>query len=509
MEVCPRALSDRVMSAPKWTAAELAHDFEQALLGVQHMHNRRIPHRDIKVQNFLYGGPDGRTLKLADFGLSVEIHPGEKLEAVCGSPAFMAPEMVLRQGYEFKIDMWSMGVTFFMVMHGTLLVGKPKMSVSEMKEAIKSPHATKASIMNAQTKAEAQTGEIRDLKLQALDVVRQLTVRDPLQRVGPKEALQLQFLQMGSRASWEQKLRYEQVLLVDRLPAGKKKAVTEGHVQNPGGKVSQEKPKTDFSPVVPQNQQDSLEKQERKNEMPSGPKLKHRSKSTQNYLDPKNQLSLESRRASERLVMPSELPDSPRRGTGDTGQSGGGSSLKVQRFRSLDNIGSPRTGKFGAESVGLGGLQESGDSIRMSVAACLMQAYRGGSKRLIDSGLPGQSRSMMSPDNSYALGNFAESFGQQPSDDAFRRFAHHSPPSPAALAGTRSGAAASSSSGTPFNGNVMALQIQAGSQGMRVGHVPSFASPGSSLKDEVRELPDLPAKLPGALSDYHSHSPSA
>lgn len=145
----------------------------------------------------------------------------------------------------------------------------------------------------------------------------------------------------------------------------------------------------------------------------------------------------------------------------------------------------------------------------MSVAACLMQAYRGGSKRLIDSGLPGQSRGMMSPDNSYALGNFAESFGQQPSDDALRRFAHHSPPSPGLVAGTRSGAAASSSSGTPFNGNIMALQIQAGSQGMRVGHVPSFASPGSSLKEEVRELP---AKLPGALSDYHSHhshSPSA
>eukprot|EP00435_Cladocopium_sp_Y103_P034138 s2532_g8.t1 len=338
MEVCPRALSDRVMSAPKWTAAELAHDFEQALLGVQHMHNRRILHRDIKVQNFLYGGPDGRTLKLADFGLSVEIHPGEKLEAVCGSPAFMAPEMVLRQGYEFKIDMWSMGVTFFMVMHGTLLVGKPKMSVTEMKEAIKSPHATKASMMNAQTKAEAMTGDLRDLKLQALEVVRQLTVRDPLQRVGPKEALQLQFLQMGARASWEQKLRYEQVLLVDRLPASKKKAVTEGHVQA-GGKVSQEKPKTDFSPVVPQNQHDSLEKQERKNEVPqSGPKLKNRSKSTQNYLDP-NQLSLESRRGSERLAMPSDLPDSPRRGAGDTGQSGGGSSLKVQRFRSLGDVG--------------------------------------------------------------------------------------------------------------------------------------------------------------------------
>eukprot|EP00434_Breviolum_minutum_P004343 symbB.v1.2.003826.t1/scaffold216.1/size293228/11 len=245
MEVCPRALSDRVMSAPKWTTLELSNDYYQALLGVQHMHNRRIVHRDIKVQNFLYGGNDGRTLKLADFGLSVEIHPGEKLEAVCGSPAFMAPEM---------IDMWSLGVTFFMVMHGTLLVGKPKMSVSEMKEAIKSPNATKASMMNAMTKADSLTGDLRELKMQALDVVRQLTVRDPLHRVGPKEALELQFLQLGQQATWEQKLRLEKVLIVDRPPASKKKAVTEGNVQ--GGKASQEKPRTDFSPVVPQSSHD-------------------------------------------------------------------------------------------------------------------------------------------------------------------------------------------------------------------------------------------------------------
>eukprot|EP00913_Durusdinium_trenchii_P020465 g19225.t1 len=72
------------------------------------------------------------------------------------------------------------------------------------------------------------------------------------------------------------------------------------------------------------------------------------------------------------------------------------------------------------------------DSIKLSVAACLMQAYRGGSRRLIDSGmpsLPGNSRGMLkldrnvcarptqagkSPDNSYALGNFTESLGQPP-----------------------------------------------------------------------------------------------
>lgn len=198
MEVCPRALSDRVMYSPQWTAVDLMHDFKQALLGLSHMHARRILHRDIKVQNFLYGGRDDRTLKLADFGLSVHLRPGEKLDAVCGSPAFMAPEMVMRQGYEFKIDMWSMGVTFFMVMYGTLLVGKPKMSVPEMKEAIKSPTATKTALQGAMQKADTCEGEERELKHAALDVVKQLTVREPTQRVGPKDALDLPFIDRKS-----------------------------------------------------------------------------------------------------------------------------------------------------------------------------------------------------------------------------------------------------------------------------------------------------------------------
>ncbi|CAE7633619.1 CCRP1 [Symbiodinium sp. CCMP2592] len=346
MEVCPRALSDRVMYSPQWTALDLMHDFKQALLGLSHMHARRILHRDIKVQNFLYGGRDDRTLKLADFGLSVHLRPGEKLDAVCGSPAFMAPEMVMRQGYEFKIDMWSMGVTFFMVMYGTLLVGKPKMSVPEMKEAIKSPTATKTALQGAMQKADACEGEERELKHAALDVVKQLTVREPTQRVGPKDALDLPFIHLVAVAGEEDLARYRKILLVDRPPAAKKKAVTEpeADVVRSGKppvprKPQPQSPRVDaLTPVVPGGGSSgnppfttSGERQLGVNVSDSG-QGKRRAKSS-NVITFQGSDGV-AKRQSDRIQLPDHL-DSP---NSFRGIEGGASSLKLQRFKSAGNL---------------------------------------------------------------------------------------------------------------------------------------------------------------------------
>ncbi|CAE7214948.1 ULK3 [Symbiodinium sp. KB8] len=246
-----------------------------------------------EVQNFLYGGRDDRTLKLADFGLSVHLRPGEKLDAVCGSPAFMAPEMVMRQGYEFKIDMWSMGVTFFMVMYGTLLVGKPKMSVPEMKEAIKSPTATKTALQGAMQKADTCEGEERELKHAALDVVKQLTVREPTQRVGPKDALDLPFIHLVAVAS-------EEDLVV---PGG-------------GGGSSGNPPFTT-----------SGERQRAVNVSDSG-QGKRRAKSSNVIMFQEGDGV--AKRPSDRIQLPDHL-DSP---NSFRGMEGGASSLKLQRFKS-------------------------------------------------------------------------------------------------------------------------------------------------------------------------------
>eukprot|EP00930_Biecheleria_cincta_P073069 TRINITY_DN60393_c0_g1_i1.p1 TRINITY_DN60393_c0_g1~~TRINITY_DN60393_c0_g1_i1.p1 ORF type:complete len:560 (-),score=79.91 TRINITY_DN60393_c0_g1_i1:93-1772(-) len=218
MEVCPYALYDRVMQAPKWTACELMSDFRQALQGLAHMHTLRTVHRDVKVQNFLYGQKNGeRVLKLTDFGLSVKIPAGMKLESVCGSPAFMAPEMVQKKGYGLKIDMWALGVTFFMMMHGALLVGKSSMTVPQMKEAIKDPNGTKKAMQLATKKAELSFDDVRDLKFASLDVVKTLTLRDPEERPSAASMLKCTFLNWPVTTPQEEN-RLASVWVVSRPP---------------------------------------------------------------------------------------------------------------------------------------------------------------------------------------------------------------------------------------------------------------------------------------------------
>ena len=71
-------------------------------------------HRDIKPENILCFGD---TLKLADFGSSNIIDKIMK-ETVCGTPEYLSPEMILKQGHNEKVDVWSIGVLLYELVFG-------------------------------------------------------------------------------------------------------------------------------------------------------------------------------------------------------------------------------------------------------------------------------------------------------------------------------------------------------------------------------------------------------
>ncbi|XP_076855348.1 phosphorylase b kinase gamma catalytic chain, liver/testis isoform [Brachyhypopomus gauderio] len=97
----------------------------RALLeAVQYLHSFNIVHRDLKPENILLD--DQGHIKLSDFGFSVQLQPGEKLRELCGTPGYLAPEILkcsmdeTCDGYGKEVDLWACGVILF-----TLLAGSP------------------------------------------------------------------------------------------------------------------------------------------------------------------------------------------------------------------------------------------------------------------------------------------------------------------------------------------------------------------------------------------------
>jgi serine/threonine-protein kinase ULK2 len=81
----------------------------------------RIVHRDLKPENILLVEPPNKKkldLKLADFGFAKKIPEGKKEELSCGTPFYTAPEMIKGRPYDFKVDIWSLGVIAFFLLTG-------------------------------------------------------------------------------------------------------------------------------------------------------------------------------------------------------------------------------------------------------------------------------------------------------------------------------------------------------------------------------------------------------
>jgi len=80
------------------------------LQALVYLHGHMKLHRDIKGENILFTG-DG-TVKLIDFGAAAGLQaPSAKRKTIVGTPYWMAPELIEEQGYDYKVDIWSLGIT--------------------------------------------------------------------------------------------------------------------------------------------------------------------------------------------------------------------------------------------------------------------------------------------------------------------------------------------------------------------------------------------------------------
>ncbi|CAE7832299.1 HSL1 [Symbiodinium sp. CCMP2592] len=95
--------------------------YRQVVEGVAVCHERLVAHRDLKLENVLLDkGREG--VKIIDFGFAAHVPSKEtKLKAFCGTPSYMAPEIIRGEGYSgFAADVWALGVVLFALLSGTL-----------------------------------------------------------------------------------------------------------------------------------------------------------------------------------------------------------------------------------------------------------------------------------------------------------------------------------------------------------------------------------------------------
>ena len=107
--------------------------FKQLLEGLEHIHKKMVVHRDIKLENLLLD--PFSCVKIADFGVAAVVQPEKKLHDHCGTPSYIAPEILQEEGYEgFPVDVWSSGIALYAMLCGRLpFKGK---SMSELKRCI-------------------------------------------------------------------------------------------------------------------------------------------------------------------------------------------------------------------------------------------------------------------------------------------------------------------------------------------------------------------------------------
>lgn len=82
----------------------------QIIKGLEYLHNNNILHRDIKPQNILLHND---IIKICDFGFSKKIKDNDLISTFCGSPLYMAPEILKYNEYTDKADIWSLGVILY------------------------------------------------------------------------------------------------------------------------------------------------------------------------------------------------------------------------------------------------------------------------------------------------------------------------------------------------------------------------------------------------------------
>ncbi|XP_076986514.1 serine/threonine-protein kinase DCLK3 [Tamandua tetradactyla] len=171
---------------PERDAARMIMDLCKALV---HLHDKSIVHRDLKPENLLVHRNEDKsiTLKLADFGLAK--HVMRPIFTVCGTPTYVAPEILSEKGYGLEVDMWAAGVILYILLCGFPPFRSPERDQDELFNIIQLGHF------------EFLAPYWDNISDAAKDLVSRLLVVDPKKRYTAHQVLQHPWIETAGKTS--------------------------------------------------------------------------------------------------------------------------------------------------------------------------------------------------------------------------------------------------------------------------------------------------------------------
>jgi len=179
LELCrKRSLMELHKRRKAITEPETRYFMRHILLGVLYLHENKIIHRDLKLGNVFLN--DNMECKIGDFGLATRVdYDGERKKTLCGTPNYIAPEVLGKKGHSYEVDVWSLGCILY-----TLLVGKPPFETQTLKD-------TYNRIKKNEYHIPSRVGPL------AKNLIQKLLQHEPNRRPSVAQILQDDFMTMG------------------------------------------------------------------------------------------------------------------------------------------------------------------------------------------------------------------------------------------------------------------------------------------------------------------------